>query len=154
MPVNTSLAYYHTMALSNALVAALPGVIDSISAYGGNRSITLLLAGQEAILTAPQEVTAQGIFDAHDPVFLSIDKTTVQADGSDQATITVTAPKPGAAAITLVCTKPDGSTVTQAVALTAGVGTTTFKTTLEGTYTITLQNASNRTTDSLVIQAV
>lgn len=154
MPVNTSLAYYNTASLSSALIAALPGVVDSLSTYGPNRAIDMLLLGNPAVLTAPQEITAQNIFNAHDPVFITADKTGIQSDGSDTATITVNAPKPGAAAINLICTKPDGTTIVQAVALVGGVGTTTFKTKIEGTYTITLQNAANRTTDSLTIQAV
>jgi hypothetical protein len=154
MPVNTTLAFYNTPALHSALVTALPGVVDSISAYGPDRPIDLWLAGQGAILSAPQQVTAQGIFDNHDPVFLSANKTIIQADGTETVTITVSAPKQGAAATTVICTKPDGTTLTQAVALTLGVGTTTLKTKIEGTYTITLQNPSNRTTDSLTIQAV
>lgn len=154
MPVNTTLAYYNDAALSAALAAALPGVVDSISTFGPTRPIIMYLLGNEPVLTAPQQATAQGVFDAHDPVFLSVDKKSVAADGTDQITITVSAPKPGAAAITLICTKPDGGTVTQSVSLTAGVGTTTFKTRVPGDYTITLQSPANRTTDSLSIQAV
>lgn len=153
MPIDTSLEFYNQSALSNALLAALPGVVDGISTYGANRDISLWLNGQPAVLTAPQEITAQDIFDDHDPVFLTIDKTEIEADGTELATITVNAPKPGAAAITLVCTKPDGTTVTESVSLVSGVGITTFKTKVEGIYTITLQNPSNRTTDSLTIEA-
>lgn len=153
MPVNTILTYYNLMALSSALKTALPDAIDAVSAYGADRAMDLYLLGVPAVLTAPQETTTQDIFDDHDPVFLTIDKTEIEADGTDQATITVTAPKPGAAAIVLVCTKPDGTTVTESVSLVSGVGTTTFKTKVEGIYTITLQNPSNRTTDSLTIEA-
>lgn len=151
MPVNTTLANYQLGALSNAIKAALPSAVDGLSAYGPNRAIDMLYQGNIATLTAPQETTAQGIFDAHDPVYLTVDKNSVIADGTDTATITVTAPKVGAAAITLVCTKPDGTTTTDLITMTNGVGTTTFKTSLAGAYTITLQNPTNRTTDQLTI---
>lgn len=154
MPINTVLPYYHTTALGNALKAAVPSAIDAISAYGPTRPISMLWLGNDAVLTAPQEATAQAIFDAHDPVFLSADKLSVLSDGSDIITITVSAPKTGAAAVTLICTKPDGTALTQAVPLTSGVGTTTFKTKIEGVYLITLQNPSNRTTDQLTLTAV
>lgn len=154
MSVNTTLPFYHTVALSNALKAALAAAVDGISVYGPSRPIDMLWLGNAAILTAPQEVTAQAIFDAHDPVFLTVDKTSVLADGTDTAIISVSAPKVGAAGVTLICTKPDGGTVTQVISMTNGAGSTTFQTSLAGPYTITLQNPSNRTTDQLLITGV
>src|SRR5690349_3598734 len=46
--------------------------------------------------------TADSVAAAHDPVFLSVDKAIIAADGVETATITVLAPKPGAAPVTLV----------------------------------------------------
>lgn len=151
MAINSVLQYFHTGALSEALKGALVGIVDAVSTFGVSRPIKLLKDGQDAVLNPAQELIAQGVFDAHDPVFITCPVSAVYADGATTATITVNAPKPGADSITLVCTKPDGSTLTKAVSMVGGVGSVPFKTSVGGTYTITLQNPSNRTTDQVVI---
>lgn len=90
---------------------------------------------------------------AHDPVFLTADKTAIQANGTDTATITVTAPKSGAAAVTLVCTPPNGVLQTELITLVAGVGTMQFKSFVQGVFVIAVQNPANRSTDAITVIA-
>lgn len=97
---------------------------------------------------------AAAIVATHDPVFLTADKTSIAANGTDAVTVTVSAPKVGAAPVTLLITKPDGSTVTQAVTMTGGAGSVQLKTLLYGSYGITITNSANRTMDVLTVEAV
>lgn len=97
--------------------------------------------------------TALSLIAAHDPVFLSVDKGGIRANGIEVATITVEAPKNGAAAVSLVCTPDIGPAVVEPIVLVNGVGVTQFKTAIAAIYTITVQNAANRSTDSLTIKA-
>ena len=151
--LNVSLAFLVNVGgLDAAIKAALGSKCFGVSTYGSAaRPISVWVddTAQPADLT-----TATNLANAHDPVNLATDKTSIQADGNDTATISVSAPKPGAAAVTLVCTKPDSSQVTQAVTLVAGAGTVQFKTIVPGTYTVTVQNPANRSADTITIEAV
>lgn len=149
---NISFAYpINLMGLDTALKAALGSKCFGVSTYGPARPVSVWY---DDTVTPADMTTASNLATAHDPVNLATDKTTVQADGNDTATISVSAPKPGAAAVTLVCTKPDASQVTQAVTLVAGAGTVQFKTIVPGTYTVTVQNPANRSGDTITIEAV
>lgn len=149
--LNISMDYLNAQGLTNAIRAALGVKCFGLSDDGRARPISIWL---DDTATPGDLTTATNLANAHDPVSLTADKTSVQSDGVDTATISVAAPKPGAAAVTLVCTKPDSSQVTQAVTLNAGAGTVAFKTIIPGTYTITVQNPANRSGDSLTIEAI
>lgn len=108
-----------------------------------------------AEMPSPEQAqTALALIDAHDPVFLSVDKTQITADGVDFATVKVRAPKPGAAPVTLVITPSGGDPVTQAVDLIDGVGTVEIDSIDPQVITVTVQDGDNRTTDSIEIGAV
>jgi hypothetical protein len=91
---------------------------------------------------------ADAIAAAHDPVFLSVDKQLILADGLDEATVTVRAPKPGAAAVSLLV---DG--VAYPVTLTDGAGTFTIASSDPLTFEVSVANPENRSADALIIQA-
>lgn len=146
-----SMAYLNAQGFTNALRAALGAKVFGISDDGRALPVSIWL---DDTATPGDVTTASNLAAAHDPVNLTTDKTSVQADGNDTATISVSAPKPGAAAVTLVCTKPDASQVTQAVTLVAGAGTIQFKTIIPGTYSVTVQNPANRSGDTITIEAV
>lgn len=101
-----------------------------------------------------QQATWDGLCGAQDPVRLAIDKTTVLADGTDFATVTVSALKPGAAAVTLAVVGPGGATTLQPVTLAAGVGSVQIKTSMYGLHTVSIQNPANRCSDSFSLTGV
>lgn len=101
------------------------------------------------LLSADDAGAAAGVVDAHDPVWISVDKTLISADGSDTATITVRAPKAGAAPVTLLV---DG--VSTPVMLTDGVGTLSVAAADPGVIDVSVEFPANRTTDTLEILAV
>jgi len=145
-------------ALDTAIKAALPGLIEGVRTEGWNPSTGVLLNGSVIIgaantLSGADQATMTTTATAHDPIILSIDKTSIAADGIDFCTINVIAPKAGAAAVTIVVTKPDGTTLTQAVTMSGGIGSVQFKTQIVGTYVIGVQNPSNRTSVTFTIQA-
>lgn len=150
--VNATLSDWHSPALHAACVAALGfvetgGKFGAVSTYGPARPISLWL---DDSASAADQTTAANLAAAHDPVHLSIDKTTITANGTDAATVTVRAGKPGAAAVTLLI---NGAT-DWPIPLTNGVGTDTLTALDAGTITITVKNPANRSTDSLVIEAI
>jgi hypothetical protein len=85
---------------------------------------------------------------AHDPVILSVDRTSIPADGATEAVVTVRAPKPGAAAVSLLVA---GSPI--AVTLTNGVGTIRITSADPASIPVSVQNPANRSTDSLTVEA-
>lgn len=150
--INATLSDWHSDALFAACVAAL-GFVESggkfggVSTYGPARPISLWL---DDSASGADETTAASLTAAHDPVHLSVDKATITANGTDAATVTVRAGKPGAAAITLLV----NGVTDWPIALTGGVGTDTLTALDAGTITITVKNPANRSTDQLVIEAI
>ena len=100
------------------------------------------------------DATAQSLATAHDPVFLSVDRASIPSDNTTPATVTVRAPKVGAAAVTLSISAPGGQTVTQLVTMVAGVGTVAITSPISGAINVSVQNPSNRSADTITIQAV
>lgn len=145
--VNATLTAWREEALHAALKAALADKCYGISTYGPGRDISIWMddTAAQADLDSAAALAA-----AHDPVFLSVDKTTITANGTDAATVTVRAPKPGAAAVTLLINGVTEWTFT----LTDGVGTDTLTALDAGIITLTCKDSSNRTTDVLTVEAV
>jgi hypothetical protein len=138
--------------LDAALRAAIGPSVQGLSTYGKvSRPVSVWFddGTPKAVLDS-----AQAVVQAHDPVFLTADKTVVNADGVDIATIAVAAPKTGAAPVTIQCKKPDGTTITQLVTFAGGLGTIPFRTALPGDYVISVLNPGTRTTDQLTIKGV
>lgn len=144
---NIILANIHDSALDQALKTALPGKCFGLSTYGDiSRPISIWL---DDSATGSDQTTATNTATAHDPVFLSVDKTSIVANGTDTATITVKAPKVGAAAITLIVNGADVP-----VSLSSGVGTVSITSLDKTTITATVKSPANRSTDAITIQAV
>ncbi len=150
--VHAALGSCHAGGLGEALKASLPGLIIGVSTYGEpNRPVSMWL---DDAATAEDQSTAQTVAGGHDPVFLSVDKTQIAANGMDMATITVRAPKQDAAAVTLLVSANGGAAVELPITLTGGVGTDTITSLDPATITVSVKNPANRSTDQLVIQAV
>lgn len=144
--VNVTLPNVH----SDALTAALRSVLGAnkalgISTYGSTRPVSIWLADST---TAPDDQQATAIAQAHDPVFLSVDKATIIANGVDVATVHVIAPKLGAAVTLLIGTTPIP------VTLTGGVGNITVVSVDPAAIPISVQNPANRTTDTVIVEAI
>jgi hypothetical protein len=144
--LNVTLGAMHPAALDAVLRAALPGRVVGVSTYDPARPISIWL---DDSATPDDETSASGLAAAHDPVFLSADRQSIAADGSDAAILAVNAPKPGAAPVTLLVA---GTAVP--VTLTDGVGTLSIVSADPTTIAVSVQNAANRSTDQLTIQAV
>lgn len=144
--VNATLAAWREEALHAALKAALGSKCFGLSTYGAGRDISIWM--DDSAVQADLD-SAAAIAAAHDPVSLSADKTTILANGTDAATVTVRAPKPGAAAVTLLVNGVDWP-----IALTNGVGSDTLTALDPATITISVKNPSNRSTDVLTVEAV
>ncbi len=149
--VNAALGNIHVPALDNALKTALPGKCYGLSTYTPDRPISIWL--DNSTVQADSD-SALAIAAAHDPVFLTVDKTTIQRGGTDAATVTVTAPKPGAAAVTLSVSTNGGAAVDWPITLTGGVGTDTLTSLDPATITISVKNPANRSTDTITVKAV
>ena len=144
--VNVTLLGVHTDALTVALRAALgPNKALGISTYGSARPISIWLVDNTTPL---DDQLAIVIAQAHDPVFLSVDKATITANGVDMATVHVLAPK-SSATVTLVI----GNTPVP-VTLTGGVGNITIVSTDHAMIPISVQNPANRTTDTVIVEAI
>lgn len=135
----------HLGALDTALRAALPGKVIGASTYGPSRPISIFV---DDSASGADETAALANAAAHDPVFLTVDKTAITADGVDAATVTVRAPKPGAAAVTLLV---NGSPVP--VTLANGVGAVEVASLDPDTITVSVQDGDNRSTDTITILA-
>lgn len=144
--INVSIANIHPGGLDVALKAALAAKCFGLSTYGPARPISIWL---DDSTTGADDTTAQNIINAHDPVFLNVDRTTIKADNADTATITISAPKANAAPVTLLI---GGNAVL--VALTNGVGTLQITSAAPTIITISVQNPQNRTSDTLAIEAI
>jgi hypothetical protein len=144
--VNVTLSNVHSDALTAALRSAL-GVNKAlgISTYGSSRPISIWLADSA---TTPDEQQATAIALAHDPVFLSVDKATIAANGIDIATVHVLAPKPGATVTLSIGNTP------VPVTLTGGVGNITIVSSDPAAIPVSVQNPANRTTDTVIVEAV
>ncbi len=86
-------------ALDTALRAALATRLIGLSTYGPGRDFTVWLADEA---TADDDATTTALSAAHDPVFLTLDKAAIRADGADRAVVTVRAPRPDAAPVILL----------------------------------------------------
>lgn len=95
--------------------------------------------------TPEQEAAAGAVIDAHDPVFLSVDKTTIQADGIDEAVVTIRAASP----VTLIVNGQD-----VAVELENGVGELGVTSDGPQTIRIVVKDGVNRCLDVLEVRAV
>ena len=144
--VNATLTAWHEKALHAALKAALNSKCFGLSTYGPGRDISIWLddsAGQADL------DSAAALAAAHDPVYLTVDKTTITANGTDAATVTVRAGKPGAAAVTLLVNGVDWN-----ITVTDGVGSDSLTSLDPVTITISVKNPANRSTDVLTVEAV
>jgi hypothetical protein len=135
-------------ALNTALIASSSKFQGLTVVQNGGAVVSARITVDDSAIAA-DETAMLGAVSAHDPVFLSVDKATITADGVDAATITVSAPKQGAAAVTLLV---NGSPVP--VTLTAGIGTIQISSADPATITVSAQTPANRTTDTLSIKAV
>src|SRR5205085_627796 len=133
----------HTAALDAALRAVLPGKIVGVSTYGPARPISIWM--DDSAIGA-DDTAAAGIAALHDPVFLSADKDSIQADGSDTVTLMVTTTNPAAAGVSLLI---NGAAVP--VTLNSGAGTVQIASADPLTITVSVQDPANRSTDHIVI---
>jgi hypothetical protein len=108
--IQVNLTYaVHPGALTEALKAALPGKIIGVSTGGANRPVEVYLT---LAATVDDEPTVTTTVMAHDPVFVTLSKDIVLANGVDMAIAGVLAPKPGAAPVTLqMAWKKDDATL-------------------------------------------
>jgi hypothetical protein len=138
--------YRDSQSLHNALSLAVGPNFIGIST---NAELTEIRVHSEQALSQQEESDAQATIDNHDPVYLFVDTTQIDADGIDIATVTVQSPKPGAAGVTL-----DINGQSEVVTMIDGVGTVEITAIDPVTIEVTIINAENRTTDSLTIEAV
>jgi hypothetical protein len=131
-------------ALDRALRAALGDLIGG-SATGPYGAKVYFIAEP----TAQQIANAQSVIDAHDPIFIDVDKTLIAADGIGVTTVTVRAPKPGASPVTLDI---NGQQV--AVELTGGIGNIEITAIDPVSIKIEVDNPGNRCAETLTILAV
>lgn len=143
--LNLTLPNLHSDGLTAALKSALGAdKALGISTYGNDRPISIWLA--DSATNADQQQAA-AIALAHDPVFLSVDKSIIAANGLDTAMIYILAPKPGAAVTLLIGTTP------VAVILDKGIGAISLVSSDPASIPISVQNPANRTTDTLIVEA-
>lgn len=139
----------HLFALDLALRSALPGKFSGASTY--------MVAPPDVFLTntftEADQPTLDATVAAHDPVFITLSKTAIRADGLDSVTVTVTAPKPGAAAVILLVTSSAGVTEWP-FTLVNGAASDTLTALDPDLLTLSLKTPANRSTDSLTITAV
>jgi hypothetical protein len=133
-------------ALDMALRAALATKLIGLSTYGPKRAFSVWLADEA---NSADDATATALTGAHDPVFLSLDKATIQADGADVATVTVRAPRPGAAPVILLVNGQEAP-----ISLLDGRGTLEIVSLDPTLITVTLKDGVNRCVDKLEVQAL
>src|SRR5258708_22764250 len=114
----------HVDALTQAINTALPGKSSGISTYGDASNPISIWFFSPPVLA--DITTAQASCAAHDPVHLTVDKTTITANGSDMATVTVSATKQGAAAVKLSVSLNSGTPQDFPINLTNGIGSNTI----------------------------
>jgi hypothetical protein len=144
--LNPTIDNLNAAALDAALRSALPGKVFGVSSYGSSRPVSIWL---DDAATPSDETTALALAAAHDPVFVSIDKTTFQANGTDAATISVAAPNPGSAPVSLLV---GGTSVP--VSLSGGLGSITLTSADPVQLTVGVQNSENRFVGQFVIEAI
>lgn len=145
--VNATLTAWQTDVLDAALKAALGAKCYGLSTYGPGRDISIWL--DDTAVQADKD-SAAALAAAHDPVSITVDKTTILANGTDAATVTVRAPKPGAAAVTLLVNGVTDWPITMA----NGLGVDSLTSLDPVTITISVKNPANRSTDVLTVEAV
>jgi hypothetical protein len=133
-------------ALDAAIRAALSVKMHGLSSYGTPGPVVAWL---DDAATVDDDATALAIAAAHDPVFLSADKTTIQADGVDTVTVSVVAPNVNAAPVNLLV-----NSQVVPVELTNGIGTVEIVSLDPARITVAVQSPANRTTDSVEVQAI
>lgn len=144
--VPVQLAYpIHTEALDQALRAMLSSKFAGISTYPNGRPPSVWLADDA---TDEDKTLANTVIAAHDPVFITVDKLSITADGVDVATITVSAPRPNARAVTLIIY---GQEVP--IALTGGVGSEPITALDYVSIPVRLKQPANRSKDTFTIKA-
>jgi hypothetical protein len=131
--------------LDAALRSALGSLVNGLSTYGPTRPTSIWL---DDAATSGDDTTASTVATTHDPVFLSAERLTIPADGTTAATITVRAPRSGAAPVVLLV-----AGVAVPVTLTAGVGTINITSADPALIEVSVQNAANRSSDSLTVEA-
>lgn len=148
--VTQSIAFLDTPSLDAAIRASLGvkslGVSGSSFADSSTAAPVRLLMDDTA--SPADDAAAQALAVAHDPVFITVDKTKVVDDGIDVATISVRAPKPGAAAVVLLVNGTDCP-----VTLTTGAASVTLKSSTPAVLTISVKNPANRCATVLTITA-
>jgi hypothetical protein len=132
----------HLAGLNGALRAVFPQVLG-LSGYGPSRPISIWL---ESAPSPAEQSTIDTTIAAHDPVFLSVDKNSIRADGVDEAVVTVTTPKTGAAPVTLIV---NGVEVAPDEA-----GQVHISSLDPQTISVSVKDPANRTTDTLTIEAI
>jgi hypothetical protein len=135
-----------------ASLADFTGITDR-GAQDGTRYFCFVNTGEAIVASDEKIVELSALLDppiaAHDPVFISADKTVITANGIDAAIITVSAPKQAAAAVSLLVA---GTIVP--VSLTNGVGTVEIASDDPASILVSVQNPTNRCLDTITIEAV
>lgn len=145
-------------ALSQALTAVLPAVMAGGGIQAHTDPANAVIGGMIDVniadnATASDKANITGIINAHDPVFLTVDKTRLKADDTERCTINVTAPKPGAAAVVLSISCNGSAPVDFPVSLAGGVGSDYFTCKDPASITIRVKNGANRSVDILTVEA-
>ncbi len=133
-------------ALDTALRTSLAARLIGLSTYGPARAFAIWLADDA---TPADEAKAALLAGAHDPVFLSADKATIQADGADVAKVMVRAPRPGAAPVILLINGQEAP-----IPLIDGLGALEIVSLDPARIVVTLKDGANRCVDPLEIQAL
>jgi predicted aspartyl protease len=143
-----SISLVHIGALDRAIRTILTAKFDGLVLSSINEQAEpMKVVLSDSAIQADLDTVAT-LVSSHDPVFLNADKLSVTADGVDTATITVSAPKPGAASVTLLV---NGTPIS--VLMSGGVGTIQITSVDPQTITVGVQSPANRTTDTLSIAA-
>lgn len=121
--------------LHQQLIGLLPGKFIGVSTFGSGP--VALWMDDSAVQADIDLATTTAL--AHDPIFLSIDKTTINADGIDTATLTVMVTKVNAAAVIITINGVD-----YLLAFTNGVATVQINSADPGTFVISVKNPTNR----------
>ena len=144
-----TLPVIHGNALNDALKKVLGTSVAGLS-HGAQNGKGNNLRVHFVVEPTPELIAAAGqVINAHDPVFLTVDRLMIAANGTDEALITVYAPAVKAAPVTLLV-----NGIEVAVELTSGVGEVGITSPDIHQIVVTVQNPENRTTDSLSIRAV
>lgn len=136
----------HEAALDQAIHSTIGSMFIGLSTYGGTRPISLWF---EDAATPNDIMAATVILTTHDPVFLSINKTRIAANGLDAAIVTVRVLRLNAEPVTLLV-----NNAPVLITLTNKIGTLEITSADPANITIAVQNPVNRTTDSLILEAV